>query len=1272
MKQKLLNSFRLKATLLVAVLCALFTGTAWATDVTFTPGTDTGATSVTKSGVTATMTTMNNASYYQIYANQSATFSVASGNITKIEFTCTASGTSKYGPGNSSANVGSYSYSGSTGTWTGEASSITISSTAQVRMTSLTITYTAAAPSYTITAQSNNTSYGTVSLNGSVITGSPKSGCRYATPAYTVSSGTATVSQSGNDFTVTPSSDCTVTINFEALPAYTVTLSDDTENPLTEASAGAGVTLPSRSAIGSYTFAGWSETDVVSETTTAPATIIPVGTYNPTGNITLYPVYTKTEGGGTVNNTASKTISAYATANSWSNGVQYGSVTLDANVTATASGGGNTGKYYTTGNEWRLYQSESATLTIATTSGTLTSATITYSISNGGKLTYGGAAVNSGSEISISGTSAVFNVENSGSATNGQVKITAIEVNYSASGSTTYYWSSPVVSTVERPEITIADNPFLFNTTATITCATTGATIYYTLDGSDPTTSSNEYSTAIPLTATTTIKAFAVLGSDESTVASVTATKNLAEPTVTVSGDLTLDLDGGTEVEAGTLTAAVTYNEAAVGGATVTWSSSNTDIATIDEGTGAVTLLTTGEVTFTATYAGNSDYASATGTKTVTVVDSNQPGSTEGNPYTVAQARNAIDNSGNVTNVYVRGIVCTGGSSLSSGAMNYWISDDGTETNKFEIYRGKGINNANFTSTDDIQVGDVVVVYGNIVLYNSTTYEFSSGSQLVSLFRKAENTITVTGGTSFNIDRNNSESSLTFSATAASGTTVTYTIDTSNTTLASADYNLSGSTLTVTGTSAGTIIVTASAAGNSEYKDGEATITVTVLGVKSTPTIIVNDTEVAYGSNFTIDDSVIEGGAITVSCDEAVDAAEALTISDLTITPNAVGTFTITVATAANEFYNEGSETFELTVTAPAGRTETSSSILFNETFSGCTGTGGNKTGDFSNGSQNGSVSGKTNESYSTITSAYPASGCARLGTGSANGVLTTNTISLTGNATLTFSGAGWKGSDTNTITVTATGATLSGDTNITLTNAEWKDYSIDILDATGSVTITFTEKRGFLDDIVISQDPASTVQLNKYGYGTYCSVNPMDFSSSSTDGYTAWRISSIDMDGTTGTVNCVKITEAIKGGQGVLLYNKDADGVNKSNVTVNFAYGDTESEFTSSENLLKGTTAPTYKVAGTVYGLSGNAFVPSNANGIIFAGKAYIDADDVPELSSVKAFTFVFVDPATGITETRTATREEVEGIFNLAGQRLGKMQKGINIVNGKKLLVK
>ena len=109
--------------------------------VTFTPGTDTGETTVTKDGITVAMTTMNNDAYYQVYASQSMTVSSSSHTIVGISFTCTASGTSKYGPGNASANVGQYSYSGSTGTWAGSASSVTISSTAQIRMNSLTITY---------------------------------------------------------------------------------------------------------------------------------------------------------------------------------------------------------------------------------------------------------------------------------------------------------------------------------------------------------------------------------------------------------------------------------------------------------------------------------------------------------------------------------------------------------------------------------------------------------------------------------------------------------------------------------------------------------------------------------------------------------------------------------------------------------------------------------------------------------------------------------------------------------------------------------------------------------------------------------------------------------------------------------------------------------------------------------------------------------------------------------------------------------------------------
>ena len=595
-------------------------------------------------------------------------------------------------------------------------------SNAAAYITKVVVTYTPSAPAYTINALSNNESYGTVSLSGSVITATPAAGYTYANPAYTVNpANSATVSQNGNEFTITPSANTTVTINFEEIPKYTVTLGDD-NSTLTETTAGAGVTLPTRSAIGEYTFAGWCETNVSTETTTAP-TIISTGAYAPTQDITLYPVYTRTGGSGTTPKSASVTISEYATAHSWENATQYESVTLDENITATADGGANTGKYYTTGNgSWRIYSSEQGTLNLNAANGAeFTSATITFSNST---LSYGGSNITSGTAVSLSGTSAEFTP-------GGTTYITAISVNYEIAG-TTYYWSSPVPPAVATPEIAVADNPFLFSTTATITCATEGATIKYSYDGENW----NDYSAELTITETKTIYAKASKGEDVSSVAQVTATKNLAEATVTVSGDLTLDLNGETNVNAGTLTAAVTYNDAPVAGATVTWSGNNDAVATIDASTGAVTLLTTGEVTFTATYAGNSDYAEATGTKTVTIVDSNAPG-TENNPYTVAQARAAIDAGAGITGVYATGIVSKIVTAYNSehGNISYNISADGlTTSEQLQAYRGKSYNGNNFTSEDDIQVGDIVVIKGNLTKYGST-YEFAADNQLVSLVR---------------------------------------------------------------------------------------------------------------------------------------------------------------------------------------------------------------------------------------------------------------------------------------------------------------------------------------------------------------------------------------------------------------------------------------------------------------------------------------------------------------------------------------------------------
>ena len=118
-------------------------------------------------------------------------------------------------------------------------------------------------------------------------------------------------------------------------------------------------------------------------------------------------------------------ISEIATANSWVNGTKYATIEKDG-VTLTATGGSNTGKYYTSGNEWRFYQSENPNLTITVEGGhQFVSSTLTYNVNNNGILVGSdGQTVASGS----TSTCTSYTVANSGSATNGQVKFTKIVV----------------------------------------------------------------------------------------------------------------------------------------------------------------------------------------------------------------------------------------------------------------------------------------------------------------------------------------------------------------------------------------------------------------------------------------------------------------------------------------------------------------------------------------------------------------------------------------------------------------------------------------------------------------------------------------------------------------------------------------------------------------------------------------------------------------------------------------------------------------------------
>ncbi len=96
---------------------------------------------------------------------------------------------------------------------------------------------------------------------------------------------------------------------------------------------------------------------------------------------------------------------------------------------------------------------------------------------------------------------------------------------------------------VEKPTITGTDN-FLTSSEITITQDEADA-IYYTTNGSTPTTSSTKYTSPFSITETTTVKAIAVKGTDVSAVAEVTFTKTAimtiaqARAAIDAGGDLT-------------------------------------------------------------------------------------------------------------------------------------------------------------------------------------------------------------------------------------------------------------------------------------------------------------------------------------------------------------------------------------------------------------------------------------------------------------------------------------------------------------------------------------------------------------------------------------------------------------------------------------------------------------------------------------------------------------------------------------------------------------
>ena len=142
----------------------------------------------------------------------------------------------------------------------------------------------------------------------------------------------------------------------------------------------------------------------------------------------------QTIGGDTPAEPTNVTVSIkdYASANGWKDATKYSSLVMDENITVSASTSGNNGKYYTSGTNWRMYQSDNGTVTVTANNGkTIKSVKLTYTNSNNGYLNYNGTKITSGTTFEVNASSITFNVlTTTAGKTNGQARITAIEVVY--------------------------------------------------------------------------------------------------------------------------------------------------------------------------------------------------------------------------------------------------------------------------------------------------------------------------------------------------------------------------------------------------------------------------------------------------------------------------------------------------------------------------------------------------------------------------------------------------------------------------------------------------------------------------------------------------------------------------------------------------------------------------------------------------------------------------------------------------------------------------
>jgi uncharacterized repeat protein (TIGR02543 family) len=409
----------------------------------------------------------------------------------------------------------------------------------------------------------------------------------------------------------------------------------------------------------------------------------------------------------------SKSAATLAAENEWvqsagsSIGTKFTSFALDDYITVSFVGTGNTATYWT---DVRVYGTKSksdASVTFTGASGvTIKTITLTFSTQKSPTFT---PSIVTGEALTVNANSKTITM-NGTSTGNPQIRITNFECEYEYTPARTL--SSIALSGTYPTSFEQGDA--------------------FSHEGMTVTATYSDASTA-DVTSSATFT-----GYDMSTAGDQTVTVSYTESGTTKTA--TYDIN---------VAAATMYT---VGGTIANGSLSSTD--SVREGNPlninivaaekctlpvALALVTMGGNTLIAgsDYTYNSEtgafsIASVTGNVVINAACEKTTGYWADKPFTVAQAKAAIDSLSTINDAYVSGIISQIDSYNSNyKSITYWISDDGLKTSQLEVYSGKGIDGADFSSESDIELGAAVVITGQLKKFGST-YEFNFDNQQVS------------------------------------------------------------------------------------------------------------------------------------------------------------------------------------------------------------------------------------------------------------------------------------------------------------------------------------------------------------------------------------------------------------------------------------------------------------------------------------------------------------------------------------------------------------